>query len=203
MTRIVLAALAASMLAACAAPTATRSVPEAAPTALPLFPGETPAMRRLVNKWADYYDLPRTLVHRVIQRESDYRPGARNGPYWGMMQILPATARNMGFEGDPARLLDADTALKYSVRYLRGAWMVSDGDEREAMMWYARGFYYEARDRGLLRETGLRGPLWDQYDAGLRDLPPIDAAGNLLPSAPPCAPRMGLAHAPLGAGCPA
>ncbi|MDX1780914.1 MAG: lytic transglycosylase domain-containing protein, partial [Thalassovita sp.] len=31
------------------------------------------------------------------------------------------------------------------------------GDEDKAVMWYARGYYYEAKRRGLLRETGLRG----------------------------------------------
>ncbi|MEM9796379.1 MAG: lytic transglycosylase domain-containing protein [Pseudomonadota bacterium] len=182
------------LIAACAAP-----VPEA-PTAPDLYPGETPEVRALVNKWADYYDVPRSLVHRVIQRESDYRAGARNGPYWGMMQILPATARNMGFTGQPSELLEADTALKYSVRYLRGAWMVADGDEYEAMMWYARGFYYEARDRGLLQETGLRGTLWTDYDAGLRPLPAIDETGRLTV---PCEPRTGVAAALRGTGCPA
>lgn len=168
-----------------------------------LYPGETPQVRALVNKWADYYDLPPSLLHRVIQRESDYRPGARNGPYWGMMQILPATARNMGMVGSPQQLLDADTALKYSVRYLRGAWMVSDGDEYEAMMWYARGFYFEAKRRGLLRETGLRGDLWQRYDAGLVDMPPIDEAGNLVPPEPECEPRTGLVAALAGDGCEA
>ena len=148
-----------------------------------LHPGETPRIRGLVNRWADHYDLPRSLVHSVIQRESDYRPKARNGPYWGMLQILPATARNMNFRGRPQALLEADTALKYSLRYLRGAWMVSDGDEREAMMWYARGYYYEARDRGLLRETGLRGPLWREVDAGLRPLPPLTSDGTLATAA--------------------
>ena len=100
--------------------------------------------------------MPRTLVHRVVQRESDYRPGARNGPYYGLMQILPATARNMGFEGEPHELLNAETNLRWSVKYLRGAWLVSDGSETEAVGWYARGYYYEARDRCLLVETGLR-----------------------------------------------
>ena len=121
-----------------------------------LYPGETPRIRQLVNKWADHYDVPRALVHRVIQRESDYRPQARNGPYWGMMQILPATARQMGFSGPPERLLDPDTNLRFAVKYLRGAWMVSDGDHGEAVQWYARGYYYEARNRCLLRATGLR-----------------------------------------------
>ncbi len=110
----------------------------------------------LVNKFADEYAVPRPLVHKVIQRESDYRANARNGPYYGMMQILPATARNMGFQGVANDLLDGETNLKYAVKYLRGAWLVSDGDMDEAVQWYARGYYYEARDRCLLVETGLR-----------------------------------------------
>lgn len=122
----------------------------------PLFPNETPELRLLINKYADHYEVPRPLVHRVIQRESDYRPAARNGPYYGLMQILPATARGMGFQGAPSDLLDAETNLRWAVKYLRGAWMVSDGSMDRAVMWYARGYYYEARDRCLLVETGLR-----------------------------------------------
>lgn len=95
-------------------------------------------------------------MHRVIQRESDYRPEARNGPYYGLMQILPATARQMGFRGEATDLLDAQTNLTYAVKYLRGAWVVSDGNESDAVMWYARGYYYEARNRCMLVETGLR-----------------------------------------------
>ncbi|MEM6588510.1 MAG: lytic transglycosylase domain-containing protein [Pseudomonadota bacterium] len=120
-----------------------------------LFPNETPELRVLINKYADFYEVPRLLVHKVIQRESDYRPLARNGPYYGMMQILPATARGMGFQGQNADLLDAEVNLTWAVKYLRGAWLVSDGDMDRAVMWYARGYYYEARDRCLLVETGL------------------------------------------------
>ncbi len=121
-----------------------------------LHPNETPELRALINKYADLNGVPRPLVHKVVQRESDYRPEARNGPYYGLMQISSATARGMGFRGEPADLLDAETNLRWAVRYLRGAWMVSDGDMDKAVMWYARGYYYEARDRCLLVETGLR-----------------------------------------------
>ena len=179
-------------LAACA-PAPDPQVTRAAIQAPALYPGETQEVRVLVDKWADHYDIPRSLLHRVIQRESDYRPRARSGPYWGMMQILPATARNMGMKGDPAQLLDADTALKYSARYLRGAWMVADGDEHAAMMWYARGYYYEAKRRGLLRETGLRGGLWQRYDAGEARMPAIGPRGRLLPDTPDCTRASGLA----------
>ncbi|MGR3710885.1 MAG: transglycosylase SLT domain-containing protein [Alterinioella nitratireducens] len=121
----------------------------------PLYPNETPELRRLINYYADVYDVPASLIHRSIDRESDYRVDARAGPYYGLMQILPQTARTMGHRGPASELLDADTNLRYAVRYLRGAWLLSDGDEAEAIGWYARGYYYEARDRCMLVETGL------------------------------------------------
>ncbi|MBZ8117188.1 lytic transglycosylase domain-containing protein [Roseovarius sp. LXJ103] len=151
MRRIILPALFLA-LAACGGSTP----PPNAPSGPALYPNETPELRLLINEAADRHDVPRPLVHKVIQRESDYRPAARNGPYFGMMQILPATARGMGFQGRNHDLLDAETNLNYAVKYLRGAWMVSDGDIDEAVMWYARGYYYEAHDRCLLVATGLR-----------------------------------------------
>ena len=56
-----------------------------APAPVALYPGETPEMRRLVQRYAAKHDIPEALLHRVIQRESDYRVHARNGPYWGLM----------------------------------------------------------------------------------------------------------------------
>jgi len=135
-----------------------RTQPEARPAAPALYPGETPQMRALIEEYAVIHGIPEELLHRVIQRESDYRAGARNGPYSGLMQILPETARTMGHRGPPEDLLDAETNLLYAGRYLRGAWIVADGDIDEAVHWFARGYYYEARDRGLLVETGLRPP---------------------------------------------
>ena len=120
-----------------------------------LYPGETPEMRALVNEYSARHGIPTELLHRVIQRESDYRADARAGPYYGLMQILPETARTMGFAGAPEELLDPRVNLEYAGRYLRGAWLVSDGDIDAAVMWYARGYYYEARNRCMLVETGL------------------------------------------------
>ena len=96
--------------------------------AVPLYPNETPELRALIEAAAAENDIPVALVQKVVIRERTHRPGARNGPYYGLMQILPATARSMGFRGQPRDLLDAETNLRYATRYLRGAWMVSDGD---------------------------------------------------------------------------
>ncbi|MDW4496835.1 transglycosylase SLT domain-containing protein [Sulfitobacter sp. D35] len=122
----------------------------------PLYPNETPELRALINEYAEVYELPPSLVHRLAIRESTHNPAARNGPYYGLLQILPATARSMGFQGQPRDLLDAETNLKYALKYLKGAWMLSDGNHATAIQWYARGYYYEAKRRGMLVETGLR-----------------------------------------------
>ena len=147
---LILLALAAS-LSACGS---FSTGPSAAPVAL--FPGETPQMRALIVEYAAFHRIPESLLHRVIQRESGYNAAARNGPYYGLMQILPQTAGTMGYKGPAAGLLDAETNLRYAGAYLRGAWLVSGGDEAAAVMWYAKGYYYEAKRQGLLEETGLR-----------------------------------------------
>ena len=110
---------------------------------------------RLIAKYAAYYEVPESLVRRVVKRESNFNPAARNGPYWGLMQILHQTARGMGYSGSAQGLLDAETNLKYAVRYLRGAWLVADGDHDRAVRFYARGYYYDAKRRGMLEATGL------------------------------------------------
>ena len=148
--RALLVALAALPLAACD----RRERSEA--SRAPIAPGNTPEMRRLVAKWAGIHDIPESLLHRMIQRESGYNPAARNGPYYGLFQIQPQTARTMGYRGPDEGLLDAETNLQYAGKYLRGAWLVSRGSEEKAVMWYARGYYYEAKRMGLLKETGLR-----------------------------------------------
>lgn len=121
----------------------------------PLYPNETPELRILINKWADHYEIPRELVHRLAIRESTHRPWAINRPYYGLLQILPATARSMGFEGTPNDLLDADTNLEFAGKYLRGAWLISDGRQDQAIKHYSRGYWKEAKRRGMLKETGL------------------------------------------------
>ncbi|MDC0136215.1 lytic transglycosylase domain-containing protein [Sulfitobacter sp.] len=144
-----------STVSACSARSPEAPSTLAAPT-LPLHPNETPALRASINRWADHYAVPRTLVHRLAIRESTHNPAARNGPYYGLLQILPQTARTMGFRGTPSDLLNADTNLKYAVKYLRGAWLLSDGSHDTAVKWYSRGYYYEAKRCGMLVETGLR-----------------------------------------------
>ena len=145
------------LLTACGrAPKAPMKASKLLPNEPPLYPNETVELRALINTYADLYGFPRPLLHKLAIRESTHNPAARNGPYYGLLQILPATARTMGHNGPASELLDAETNLKYAGKYLRGAWLLSDGDIDTAINWYARGYYYEAKRRGMLVETGLR-----------------------------------------------
>lgn len=132
----------------------------------------------LITKYSVAYDVPERLVRRVVHRESRFNPGARNGPYWGLMQISHPTARGMGYTGAAKGLLDAETNLKYAVRYLAGAYKVAGGDETQAVRYYARGYYYDAKRKGLLQQTGLDGSL-------KRGGPTRDAAASIEPASLP------------------
>jgi len=110
----------------------------------------------LITKYAAIYGIPESLLHRVVKRESRYNPGAYNRGHYGLMQIKYATARSMGYEGPAEGLFDAETNIKYAGKYLRGAWMVADDKNDGAVRLYAAGYYYHAKRKGLLDETGLR-----------------------------------------------
>ncbi|MEM7321390.1 MAG: lytic transglycosylase domain-containing protein [Pseudomonadota bacterium] len=148
--------IAATTLAACGRASRAKSDEEAFDP--PLYPNETPELRASINKWADHYELPREMVHKLAIRESTHRPWAVNRPYYGLLQILPATARSMGYKGSAQGLLDAETNLEFALKYLKGAWLISDGSQDRAIQHYARGYYYEAKRRGMLVETGLVQP---------------------------------------------
>lgn len=109
----------------------------------------------LIAKYAALYDVPESLIRRVVKRESGYNPRARNGPYLGLMQIRHDTARSMGYSGSASGLLDAETNLKYAVRYLRGAYLVAGYNSDGAIRYYSRGYYYDAKHMGLLDEVGF------------------------------------------------
>ena len=103
-----------------------------------------------ISYYAQTYEVPESLVRRSIVRESGYNPKAKNGPYWGLMQIRYDTAKGLGYKGPPRGLLDADTNLKYACAYLANAYTVAGGDANRAISLYAKGYYYEARRKGLL-----------------------------------------------------
>ena len=113
-------------------------------------------VKAAIAGYSALYGLPESLVHRIVKRESKYNPKAYHRGHWGLMQIRYDTARSMGYRGKPKGLLDVDANLKYGVKYLAGAYLVAGGNANTAARYYRSGYYYIAKRKGLLEETGLR-----------------------------------------------
>ncbi|MFI5411027.1 transglycosylase SLT domain-containing protein [Kaistia sp. UC242_56] len=100
--------------------------------------------------YAKTYNVPVDLLRKVVRTESTFNPAARNGPYWGLMQIRHNTAQGLGYQGAPTGLLDAETNLIYGGAYLANAYIVAGGNAARAHSLYKSGYYYEAKRKRLL-----------------------------------------------------
>ena len=99
----------------------------------------------LVATHAKANNLPEALVHRVIVRESGYRPGLISRGNIGLMQIKLGTARSLGYTGTAEGLRDPGTNLTYAVKYLAGAYRAANSDHKRAIHYYASGYYHAAK----------------------------------------------------------
>jgi hypothetical protein len=167
-------------------------VPTERPDTQTASAGKHGRLDRLISAYSAAYDVPASLVHRVVKRESNYNPKAYHAGNYGLMQIRYRTAKGMGYEGSPHGLLDAETNLKYAVKYLKGAWLVADGSESRADRLYQRGYYYDAKRKGMLDKVGWSGtalaavkPLPDAAQHG-----PTVAAASLQSTQPPAQPHV-------------
>jgi soluble lytic murein transglycosylase-like protein len=93
---------------------------------------------------ASYYaataGIPDTLVRAVVRVESDWDQSmtGRAGEI-GLMQIMPQTAREMGFTEHIDDLYDPETNIRWGVRYLAEAWRLSGGDVCKTVLKYNAG----------------------------------------------------------------
>jgi len=103
----------------------------------------------LVSRFAAEYGVPEDLIRRVIKRESRGNPRVVSHGNYGLMQIKLPTARALGYSGSAAGLLDAETNMTYAVKYLAGAYKVARGNSNLAVHYYAAGYYYAAKAKGM------------------------------------------------------
>jgi soluble lytic murein transglycosylase-like protein len=96
--------------------------------------------RQIVERSAAQAGLPSEIADAVMAVESGYDPNAigTSGEV-GLMQILPSTARMMGFTGTLAELADPETNTHYGVAYLAQAWRLASKDLCTALMKYRAG----------------------------------------------------------------
>ncbi len=94
----------------------------------------------LIARYAAANDVPESLVRRIIHRESRGNMRAVHNGNYGLMQIRLGTARAMGYRGSVRGLLDAETNMRYAVKYLAGAYRVARGNPDRAVHYYAAGY---------------------------------------------------------------
>ncbi|TPI26240.1 lytic transglycosylase domain-containing protein [Mesorhizobium sp. B3-1-6] len=121
---------------------------------------------------ASLYGLEPVLAHAVMEIESGFDPGVRGADgEVGLMQVMPATARMLGFRGSLDELGEPATNIALGVRYLAQANRLSAGDLCTTVMKYraghgetrfsVRSVNYCQRARAILAREGLdvAGPL--------------------------------------------
>jgi soluble lytic murein transglycosylase-like protein len=96
--------------------------------------------RAIVEREALAFGLPASFVDAVMWVESRYNPASvgMDGEI-GLMQIMPPTARMLGFTGTLAELAVPEINVHYGVKYLAGAWRLAGGDLCTAAMKYRAG----------------------------------------------------------------
>lgn len=112
--------------------------------------------RALVERESNAFGLPPALVDAIMAVESRYNPASigLDGEV-GLMQVMPPTARMLGFTGSLAELAAPEVNVHYGTKYLAGAWRLAGGDLCTAAMKYRAG-HGETRFSFLSVEYCLR-----------------------------------------------
>ncbi|MBB3934347.1 lytic transglycosylase domain-containing protein [Aureimonas phyllosphaerae] len=127
------------------APVAEPSISEQKPTDPVEDTNDTLAGRPfadIIAREAKANDIPVELAHAIVSVESNYKVEVtgRAGEI-GLMQIKPATARDMGFEGDSSDLYNPAVNIKYGMKYLAGAERRGGGTLCGTILKYNAGHY--------------------------------------------------------------
>lgn len=119
--------------------------PASPPTALkpqvPVSGGDTLSYyRALIAKEAGQQGLAPAIAEAVMAVESGFNPNVIGGSgEIGLMQLMPATARMLGFVGSNTELAAPEINIHYGVTYLAQAWRLAGGDLCTATMKYRAG----------------------------------------------------------------
>jgi len=98
-------------------------------------------LRRLIHKHARKNGVPLRLAMAVVQVESAYRVNARGAAgEVGLMQLMPGTARMIGYKGKMRDLYDPNLNLHYGMKYLGKAYRLGGRTPCGAVLKYNAGW---------------------------------------------------------------
>jgi len=94
----------------------------------------------IIAKHARANGVPLKLAMAVVQVESSFRADARGrAGEVGLMQLMPATARGIGYKGPMSALYHPDTNIRYGMKYLGKAYKLGGGSTCGAILKYNAG----------------------------------------------------------------
>ncbi len=94
----------------------------------------------LITKYARANGVPVRLAHAVVQVESSYKANARGAAgEIGLMQIMPRTARGIGYRGPLRNLYKPSTNLRFGMKYLGKAYRLGGRSTCGAILKYNAG----------------------------------------------------------------
>ena len=120
-------------------------------TASALAANPSPQLTYYADAYADHYQVPRALVHAIIEQESSWKAHAlSNKGAAGLMQLMPGTARAYGVQDR----YSVTENLSGGVQYLANLLRRFNGEMRLAVAAYycgsrpldRRGLAYRNRD---------------------------------------------------------
>ena len=96
--------------------------------------------RAIARREAARLDIPYELIDAVIAVESRYNPlaGGKAGEV-GLMQVMPPTARLLGFSGTNQQLSEPEANIRLGATYLAKAWKLANQDICTTVMKYRAG----------------------------------------------------------------
>ncbi len=106
----------------------------------PSFKGRRGRYSGMIAKHARAAGVPVRLALAVVEVESGFRPNARGrAGEIGMMQIMPRTARFIGYKGRLKNLYNPNTNLRYGMKYLAKAYRLGGKTTCGAILKYNAG----------------------------------------------------------------
>lgn len=97
--------------------------------------------RAIARSEAARAGIPYELVDAVMRVESAYNPAASGADgEVGLMQVMPPTARMLGFTGTGTELADPQVNIRLGTTYLAEAWRLANKDICTTVMKYRAGW---------------------------------------------------------------
>ena len=88
------------------------------------------------------YQIPSDLVFAIIKVESNFNSRAKShAGAMGLMQLMPSTARSIGYKGSMKALYNPETNITWGMKYLAMAYKKAGGDTCKTVMRYQSGLW--------------------------------------------------------------